>query len=418
MMPGLSKARMLSKLLSMKKSAIVLGWQLLLLATTGGGAWAEESPLPGDVIRQKTPALSASQAQSLLSSDVVDMEFKVSDLSTRESSFSTKGYQHPAYNQNVETRARSRWGDFLLWENGVDLAVYRGTHWDAAARESVTESWKPTYHNRFALFPTEKSELSLTQAVAMEQRGAESETSELWRTGLAYKHQMGKFTEFRIDALHEEKSPDSLQRPIRSEGVGGVVSQQLWTPKLKLRMGAKETVHDQEGNDLYHRDVFRKEAGLDWKALPQLGFYGGAVLEDTDRVQGLSDESLLLYELRTKWVPDAVFQMSGGLSLDSRHDTAEAASGRTQWFLRGDLQPTTDLTLFTHLRWDQRQSRDQVGVDPIREEKIFFGTGPKIRLDENTRVSAEYGLARDAVATDGQETLVEHMLSFVLSADF
>jgi len=373
----------------------------------------------GDVLRQRQEPASKHLAQSVLDSDVVDMEFRVKDLSNQETSFTSKGVVRPSYNQRVETRARSKWGDRFVWETGLDLSVHRATHWDAGARETTRESMQPQYHQRLSLIPWDQSEISFLQTVSMDPEGQQAPSNELWRSTLAYRQQLGRLTELRLEAAHEEKSANAQQLPVYTETVGGVISQQLGTPDLKLRMGLKSSA--QTRPDLVmdeNREKFRREAGLDWKALPQVGFYGGAVLEDESRAQALSKESLLLYEFRSRWVPVPILQMTGGLSLNSREKDSGAESDQTQWFLRGELQPSAELSLFTQIRWDQSEKRETSGADPHLEEKIFLGAGPKFKLDETTRFSAEYGLARDVVKGSGQESLVEHMLSFVLSTDF
>jgi hypothetical protein len=373
----------------------------------------------GDVIRQRQEPASKNLGQSILDSDVVDMEFRVKDLSNQETTFSSKGVVRPSYNQRVETRARSKWGDRFVWETGLDLSVHRATHWDAGARETTRESMQPQYHQRLALVPWDQSEISFMQTASMEPDRQKAPSNELWRSTLAYRQQLGRLTELRLEAAHEEKTTDALQLPVHTETLGGVISQQLGTPDLKLRLGLRNAT--QTRPDLVmdeNTEKFRREAGLDWKALPQVGFYGGAVLEDESRSQALSEESLLLYEFRSRWVPVPILQMTGGLTLNSREKDSGAESDQTQWFLRGELQPSAELSLFTQVRWDQSERRESISAEPYLEEKIFIGAGPKLKLDETTRISAEYGLARDVVKGSGQESLVEHMLSFVLSTDF
>jgi len=399
----------------MTKPAIAVG---ALLMACVAATFAEEWQVPAGVIQQRKDGVVPGRVHTFLNSDVVEMEFRVRDLSSQETSISSKELVLPASNQSVGTRARGKWGEYFTLENGVDLAIHRGSRWDAAAGETVSESIKPQYYSRLALQPWEKSEFSLGQVVSVEQQGAETRANELWRTNLAYKQQLGRMTDFHLEVSHEEQSPDSLQLPIRTEVVGGAFSQQLGRPELKLLVGVKNSTQTREGTAMDNLESFRREAGLDWKASKQVEFYGGGVLADEARPQTLSEESLILYEFRSRWVPVPIFQLSGGLSLDGRQQSEAAAAGQTKWLLRGDLQPTPELSLFTQLQWDQWNRDEATGTDPVREEKFLLGAGPKIRLGETTRFSAEYGLARSAAGDSGQESAVEHMLSFVLSRDF
>jgi hypothetical protein len=160
---------------------------------------------------------------------------------------------------------------------------------------------------------------------------------------------------------------------------------------------------------------------VEWQPVPRWSVYTGAATEQEIRSDWLQAEDLLLYEFRSKWSLDPLFDLSGGFSLDTRTEQHEAQSGGSLWQLRGDLRASPDMLWSTRMQWEQRERQSAAAATRQREEKFFVGSGPSVKLDEGTRFGAEYGVTRQWASRAGGaggESLVEHMLSLVLSAEF
>ncbi|MDX6765655.1 MAG: hypothetical protein SFU85_02580 [Candidatus Methylacidiphilales bacterium] len=380
---------------------------------------AGELNYSNDIIRQRVNDVPAVQARSLLNADVVDLEFKVDDFSSRESSFSGKNFKRPSVNQKYRTLLRSRFGDGLVWESGLDLAVSRTSLWDNTGRENVNAFWKPEYLNRFIIRPNEKSEWVVSQSTSLEQRSDTQGTTEFWRAHMAFRQQITRMTEMRLEAWHDNTEPAGPRRAISTDAASFSVSQQLGTPNLKLRLGGKILQQDHQERSWDDREILRREAGLDWRLTPLFSLYGGTAWEEEDRPQWIRQEERLLYELRGKWTPDPIFQLTGGLSLDSQQQ-AGGDSGHSRVFLRGDLKHDADLSTFLHARWEQWERTDPDGTEVSGQEKVFVGAGQDVQIDPSTRFTAEYAMADESQygRSGRDESLVEHMISFLVTTQF
>lgn len=384
------------------------------VATAGAGDLA----VRGDVIRQREGTGQDGRAQSLLGADVVDLEFQVDDFTKNESPFSTLGGRRPPVTQKFRTLARSKISESLAWESGLNLAVKQGNYGDDATGERAPGSLRPEYLNRFIYQPSDQAEFNLSQVTALEQKSGNTGNSEFWRTHLAYKQQISRMSELRLEATREYQDPAGVSHPVETQGAAAFFSQQVGSPHIKLRLGGGRSSQDHQGLVSENRQINREETGIDWRVLPGWNLYGGAALEDEQRPVWTEGEERLLYELRSRWSPYRVVEFSGGLSLDSRQQEELSDNGSTKMFFRGDLKPMQDLNLYAQLRWDQSEHQGLNETDSTGEEKIFLGLGQNVKFDGNTRFSAEYAMARDEYEGRKLDSLVEHMISFVLSTYF
>lgn len=384
------------------------------VATAGAGDLAGR----GDVIRQREGTGQESRAQSLLGADVVDLEFQVDDFTRTGSAFSTLDGRRPPVTRKFRSLARSKISESLAWESGLDLAVNQGSRWDDADGERAAASMRPEYLNRFIYRPADKIEFNLSQVSALEQKSGNNGNAEFWRTHLAYKQQISRMSELRLEATREYNDPAGLAHPVETRGAAAFFSQQVGSPHIKLRLGGGQSSQDHQGWVSENRRINREETGVDWRVLPGWSLYSGAALEDEQRPVWMDEEERLLYEFRSRWSPYQVVEFSGGLSLDSRQQEELSDSGSTKMFFRGDLKPVQDLSLYAQLRWDQSEHRGLAEEDSTGEEKIFLGLGQNVKFDGNTRFSAEYAMAREEYEGRKVDSLVEHMISFVLSTYF
>lgn len=372
----------------------------------------------GDVIRQREGTGQDGRAQSLLGADVVDLEFQVDDFTNNPTTLATLGGRRPPATQKFRTLARSKISESLAWESGLNLAVNPGTHRDDTVGVRAAGSMRPEYLNRFIYRPGDKAEFSLSQVTALEQKSGNTGNSEFWRTHLAYKQEISRMSELRLEATREYHDPSGLSHPVETQRAAAFFSQQVGSPHIKLRIGGGQSTQDHQGSVSENRQINREETGIDWRVLPGWSLYGGAALEDEQRPVWTDEEERLLYEFRSRWSPYRVVEFSGGLSLDSRSQDELSESGSTKMFFRGDLKPVQDLNLYAQLRWDQSEHQGLNETDSTGEEKIFLGLGQNVKFDGNTRFSAEYAMARDEYEGRKLDSLVEHMISFVLSTYF
>lgn len=196
-------------------------------------------------------------------------------------------------------------------------------------------------------------------------------------------------------------------------------SQGLGVRQVRWQLAGRESTERTQSAAPVGRHVRRQETGLEWQPRNHWNFYSGIAAEQENRTDWSEPEDLLVYEFRTRWSPDPLVDLSGGFSLSSRQEQSAAQSNRTQWQLRGDLRPTSDVHWTTRLHWELWEQRTGAVSAASRQDKLFMGSGPNVRLDQATRLAAEYGLARERTARGrAEDSRVEHMLSLVLSAEF
>jgi hypothetical protein len=252
----------------------------------------------------------------------------------------------------------------------------------------------------------------------MEQRRGWDRPADLWRTNAAYRQQLSKLTDLRLELVHEEKAQGDPTRRMDRSAVNASVSQGLGTNKVKARAAYIGAVEDHHYGTEYQRQIRREEVGIDWQVVRQLSLYGGVAMEQESRDVWTQDEQVLLQEVRLRWNPEKILGVSGGFSYDSRDEQTDASASRTRWFLRGDLNPIKEMSFFGQVRWDEFGRNDADGNSMQRDNKLTVEAGQNFQIDEKTRLTAEYGVVQDSRSQSREGTLIEHMLSVVVRTEF
>lgn|GEM_PF-2908362 len=394
-------------------------WTALLLWGVLSAAGGEEIQMEKDPIRVRPEAEAAGRARSLLATDVVDLEFRMQDQTQEQTLLTPGGYVSPAQQTRLQTRMTSRLGEGLRLESGLELSLHRQTSFDVNTGEQVAESWMPEYRQRLVHTPWSGAEFSTGQSVALEPSQDSQGAREFWKSSIAYRQTLGQLTEFKLESGYDARAGSKEAAAWDREWAAATFSQGLGVRQLRWKLAGKESAERTLGSAPLDRQVRRQETGLEWQPARQWNFYSGLAAEQEAQTAWAEPEDLHFYEFRSKWSPDPHFDLSGGFSLSSRQEQSTAHSDRSQWHLRGDLRPAPDMHWTTRLQWEMQERRTG-GLDSgSRQEKWFMGSGPNIQLDEAARLGAEYGLASErTVRTGGEDSLVEHMLSLVLSAEF
>lgn len=369
-----------------------------------------------NVIQNRKDPARAGSAENLLRSDVVELEFRVGELKRSDQRFSRNGFNRPGFSQNIGTVASSRLNSTLDWESGIDLALFRG---DAPmAGGEVSEWWRPEFRNRFTYRPVPKGELSLGTTLGMEQRREWDQPADLWRANAAYRQQLSRLTELRLEIFDEEYTIGGAGWRLDRSGVSTALSQGIGTHKVRARVGFSGVAEDHHSATAFQRHIQREEAGIDWQVVRQLSLYGGVAHEEEIRDVWAEDEELLLQEVWMHWSPEKVLAFSAGFAMDARSEQADTSSSRSRWHVRGDLNPLKEMSFFGQVRWDElgREGADGTALD--RENKLTVEAGHNFQIDEATRLTAEYGVVQDQRSNAPQGTLVEHMLSVVVRTEF
>lgn len=382
-----------------------------------GAVAGTDLPLARDPIRERDGA--ESRARALLEADAVDLEFRMLEAQVGEAAFGKNGFVGPAQQTRVQTRMRGELTESVVWESGLELSLHRQQWWDPARGDQLEQSWRPEYFNRLGYAAWEGGEFSLGQSVVVEPGRDGRAGSEFWRNNIAYKQRLGQLTELKLERGYDTRTSASATT-WESQWSAASLSQGLGGPGLRWKSAARHADETAPGADPGKRRVQRGETGLEWQARPNLSLYTGAALEHEERSGWLEQEELLLYEFRTKWSPDPLLDLSAGVAVDGRSEQQEAATSRGRLQLRGELRPAHDLSWAARMQLEQSARSAATGVVQ-RQDRLFVGSGPSLKLDEGARLGAEYGVAREstfAPAGTGRESLVEHMLSVVLSAEF
>jgi hypothetical protein len=400
-------------------------WIMFLAMALAGvlpGAVADDSLWARDVIRERSKDDRTERARSLLATEVVDLEFRMQEDQTADSMLLTpRGYQAPAQQTRLQTRMKSQVMDGLNWESGVDLSLRRQTRLDVNTGEEVSETWQPEYLQKLTYQPWQGAEWTAGQTMTLEPAAGEHSATEFWKSSIAYRQTLGQLTEFKLESGLDRRAASERSFSYDREWGGASLSQGLGSEKVKWKVAGRKEKASQGGAQGYNRRWQRQETGVEWQPVPRWSVYTGAATEQEIRSDWVQAEDLLLYEFRSKWSLDPLFDLSGGLSLDTRTEQHEAQSGGSLWQLRGDLRASPDMLWSTRMQWEQRERQSAAAATRQREEKFFVGSGPSVKLDEGTRFGAEYGVTRQWASRAGGaggESLVEHMLSLVLSAEF
>jgi hypothetical protein len=399
-------------------------WIMFMAMALAGvlpGAAADDPPWARDPIRERTKEDRTARARSLLATEVVDLEFRMQEQTADPMLLTPRGYEAPAQQTRLQTRMKTQVMDGLTWENGVDVSLRRQNRFDVNTGEEVSESWQPEYLQKLAYQPWQGAEWTAGQTLTLEPAAAEGSATEFWKSSIAYRQTLGRLTEFKLESGLDRRASSARASSWDREWAGASLSQGLGGEKVKWKLAGRQQGESLGGAQGHVRRLERQETGVEWQLVPRWSFYTGAAAEQEIRSDWMETEDLLLYEFRSKWSPDPLFDLSGGFSLNTRTEQHEAQSGRSQWQLRGDLRPAPDMLWSTRVQWEQRERQSAASAPLRREEKLFVGSGPSMKLDEGARIGAEYGVARERASRAGGaagESLVEHMLSLVLSAEF